>query len=183
MEPSHVLKMAMLKMKTSLTWWHPQLIKNWKKGFGLMEASQVVSFWFIFWSWVDRKAVLLRGMHHDHGLILSSAQVNPCEVLERLTWELNSMCTGRAYRTRPVWVLLRILTFWVAVTRELFWSASALPVRVSSADLSEVPTYVGSSDVGFSVVGSSKLTGVSLLASFISDVSGMIPDASGMANG
>jgi hypothetical protein len=149
----------------------------------LMEASQEVSTWFTFWSWVDRKAVLLRGMHHDHGLILSSAQVNPCEVLERLTWELNSMCTGRAYRTCPVWVLLRILTFWVAVTRELFWSASALPVRVSSADLSEVPTYVGSSDVGFSVVGSSKLTGVSLLASFISDVSGMIPDASGMANG
>ena len=69
------------------------------------------------------------------------------------------------------------------MTRELFWSASALPVRVSSADLSEVPTYVGSSDVGFSVVGSSKLTGVSLLASFISDVSDMIPDASGMANG
>ena len=69
------------------------------------------------------------------------------------------------------------------MTRELFWRASALPVRVSSADTSEVPTYVGSSDVGFSVVGSSKLLGVSLLASTISDVSGMIPDASGMANG
>jgi len=69
------------------------------------------------------------------------------------------------------------------VTKELFWHASALPALVSSADMSEVPTYVGSFDVGFSVVGSSKLTGVSLLASTISDMSGMIPDASGMANG
>ena len=171
------------RLKTSLIWWHPQLIKNWKKGFGLMEASQVVSICFFFWSWVDRKAVLLRGMHHDHGLILSSAQVNPCEVLERLIWELNSMYTGCAYRTCPVWVLLCILTFWVVVTRELFWRASALSVRVSSADTSEVPTYVGSSDVGFSMVGNSKLLGVCLLASTISDVSGMIPDASGMANG
>ena len=60
---------------------------------------------------------------------------------------------------------------------------SALPVLVSSADLSEVLTYVGSSDIGFTMVGISKLTGVSLLASTISDVSGMIPDAFGMANG
>ena len=69
------------------------------------------------------------------------------------------------------------------LTKELFRRASALPAHVSSVDTLEVPTYVGSSDVGFSVVESSKLTGVSLLASFISDVSGMIPDASGMANG
>jgi len=53
----------------------------------------------------------------------------------------------------------------------------AVPAHVTSADTSEVPTYAGSSDIGFSVVGSSKLTGVSLLAST------MIPDASGMANG
>ena len=69
------------------------------------------------------------------------------------------------------------------MTRELFWRASALPMRVSSADKSEVPTYVGSSDVGFSVVGSSKHLVVSLLASTLSDVSGMIPDESDMANG
>ena len=60
---------------------------------------------------------------------------------------------------------------------------SALPAHVSSADMLEVPTYVGSSAIGFFVVGSSKLIGVSLLASIISDVSGMIPDVSGMANG
>ena len=65
----------------------------------------------------------------------------------------------------------------------MFRRASALPAPISSADTSEVPMYVGSSDVGFSVVGSSKLTGVSLLASAIPDVSGMIPDASCMANG
>ena len=69
------------------------------------------------------------------------------------------------------------------MTTELFWHTSALLARVSSADTSDVPTYVGSSDVGFSMVGNSKLLGVSLLASTISDVSGMIPDASGMANG
>jgi len=66
---------------------------------------------------------------------------------------------------------------------ELFWCASALSAHVTSADMSEVPTYVGISDVGFTVLGSSKLTGVSLLASTISDVFGMIPNASGMANG
>ena len=129
------------KLKTSLTWWHPQLIKNWKKGFGFMKAFQAVSIWFMFWSWVDRKAVLLRGMHHDHRLILSSAQVNPCEVIERLTWELNSMCTCRAYQTCPVWVLLCILTFWDVMTKELFRRVSALPAHVSKC------WHVGSSDV------------------------------------
>jgi len=69
------------------------------------------------------------------------------------------------------------------LTKELFRHASALPAHISSADTSEVLTYVGSSDVGFFVVGSSKLTGVSLLALTIPDVYGMIPDASGMANG
>ena len=65
------------------------------------------------------------------------------------------------------------------VTKELFRRASALLAYFSSADTSEVPTYVRSSDVGFSVVGSSKLTGVKPFG--LDHIT--ISDVSGMANG
>jgi len=63
--------------------------------------------------------------------------------------------------------------------KELFRRVSALPAHVSSADTSEVLTYVGSSDVGFFVVGSSKLTGVKPFG--LDHIT--ISDVSGMANG
>jgi len=65
MQPSHMLKMAMLKEKIkinmidTLTWWRSKAM-----AFGLKEINSSGSNSVFIWSWVIRYAVLLRGIYH-----------------------------------------------------------------------------------------------------------------------
>ena len=65
MESSHVLKMAMFKVKRSIsTCWHPYLMKIERDGLNSKEInSSGINSFFLDLEF-NRYVVLLRGMHH-----------------------------------------------------------------------------------------------------------------------